>query len=275
MLRTALLFALLTGIMLAVGWLIGGTSGMTVFLALSVVINFLSYWYSDKIVLGMYRAKEIAKKQEPKLHQIVEKVAKEAEIPKPKIYLVDMPVLNAFATGRSPSHASLAVTSGLMKNLDWGEIEGVVSHEMSHIKSRDMLTASIAATIGGTIAYIAQIAWYGLMTGDRRNSGSAALLPLLILAPIAATLVQLAISRSREYAADYTGAVISKKPLELASALQKISQVAKDHPLKGNSATSMLFIVNPFKADSFAAMFSTHPPVEQRIARLKEIAKQI
>jgi len=275
MLRTALMFALLTGILLVVGWFVGGVSGMTLFLALSVVINFLSYWYSDKIVLGMYRAKEITKKQEPKLHQIVEKVADEAEIPKPRVYLVDTPVPNAFATGRSPSHASIAVTSGLMKNLNSDEIEGVLSHELSHIKNRDMLTASIAATIGGTIAYIAQIAWYGFIMGDRKNSGSAVLLPLLILAPVAATLVQLAISRSREYAADYTGAIISKKPLELASALQKISQAAKEHPLKGNSATAMLFIVNPFKADAFAALFSTHPPVEQRIARLKELAKKM
>ncbi|MBS3054865.1 MAG: zinc metalloprotease HtpX [Candidatus Aenigmarchaeota archaeon] len=274
MLRTALMLGLLTGILLVVGYFIAGFAGMTMFLILAFAINFASYWYSDKIVLGMYRAKEIPKNQEPKLHEIVEKISKEMKIPKPKVYLVDMPVLNAFATGRSPKHAAIAVTSGLLKHLEWDEIEGVLSHEFAHIKNRDTLTSTIAATVAGAIAFIAQIAWFSLFFGNRRQGGNALMLPLLLLAPIAATMVQLAISRNREYKADYTGALVSKKPLSLASALGKISKVAENHPIRGNAATSHLFIVNPFKGDAFVNFFSTHPPVEQRIKRLKQISKE-
>src|SRR3989338_2334291 len=274
MLRTALMLGLLTGILLVVGYFIAGFAGMTMFLILAFAINFASYWYSDKIVLGMYRAKEIPKNQEPKLHEIVEKISKEMKIPKPKVYLVDMPVLNAFATGRSPKHAAIAVTSGLLKHLEWDEIEGVLSHEFAHIKNRDTLTSTIAATVAGAIAFIAQIAWFSLFFGNRRQGGNALMLPLLLLAPIAATMVQLAISRNREYKAYYTGALVSKKPLSLASALGKISKVAENHPIRGNAATSHLFIVNPFKGDAFVNFFSTHPPVEQRIKRLKQISKE-
>ncbi|HLC39645.1 MAG TPA: zinc metalloprotease HtpX [archaeon] len=275
MLRTALLLGLLTGILLVVGYFLAGIAGMTIFLIIAFVINFATYWYSDKIVLRMYRAKEIPKSQEPKLHEIVERLSEESKIPKPKIYLVDMPILNAFATGRSPKHAAVAVTSGLLKHLEWDEIEGVLAHELAHVKNRDTLTSTMAATIAGAIAYIAQIAWFSLFFGGgRRQGGNALLLPMLILAPLAATLVQLAISRTREYKADYTGAIISKKPLSLASALEKISHVAQNHPIKGNAATSHLFIINPFKGDSFVSLFSTHPPVSERVKKLKEIAKK-
>ncbi len=274
--RTAALLGLLTGILLAIGYFWSGITGMTIFLGIALVMNFLSYWFSDKIVLAMYRAKPISKSEEPKLHDIVEKLSKEADIPKPKIYSVNMPVMNAFATGRSPKHAAIAVTSGLIKHLNWDEIEGVLAHELSHVKNRDTLTSTLAATVAGAIAYIAQIAWWNLfMGGDRRQGGNIILLPMLLLAPVAAMLVQLAISRTREYAADKTGALISRKPLSLASALQKISQTAKQHPLHGNSATSHLFIVNPFKADGFVHLFLTHPPVEARVQRLKEIAKEL
>ena len=273
-LRTAALLGLLTGILLAIGFLWAGIQGMTIFFIIALVMNFISYWFSDKIVLAMYRAKPISKSDEPKLHDIVEKIADEMNIPKPKMYLVNLPMLNAFATGRSPKHAAVAVTTGLIKNLNWDEIEGVLSHELGHVVNRDTLTSTIAATVAGAIAYIAQMAWWGAFGGERRQ-GNVILLPLIILAPLAATLIQLAITRTREYAADKTGALISKKPLALASALDKISKVASHYPLKGNSATSHLFIVNPFRGDALVNLFSTHPPVHERIRRLKEIAKEI
>ncbi len=274
--RTALLLGLLTGILLSIGWLWQGVFGMTIFLVIAFVINFASFWFSDKIVLAMYRAKPLQKSDEPKLHEIVEKLAEEMKIPKPRLYVVNMPVLNAFATGRSPKHAAVAVTTGLMKHLDRDEIEGVISHELSHVKNRDTLTSTIAATVAGAIAFIAQIAWWSLfLGGGRRQGGSLIFLPLIILAPIAAMLIQLAITRTREFAADRTGALISKKPLDLASALEKISKVANQHPLRGNSATSHLFIVNPFKGDLMVNLFSTHPKVEDRVKRLKELAKEL
>jgi len=272
MFRAVLLFALLTGIFLAVGFFVAGTEGMTVALGLALVMNMLSYWFSDKIVLSMYRAKEITKRENPKLHKIVEKVADEAGIPKPKIYMINTETPNAFATGRSPKHASVAVTKGIMRTLNESELEGVLGHEISHVKNRDILTSSVAATLGGAIAYIAQMAWYGLSVQDRRNN-SAVLYPLLILAPVAATLIQLAVSRSREYVADHDGAILTKNPLGLASALEKIENAVKQHPMKGNAASSHLFIVNPFKADSFVNLFSTHPPILERIRRLEELAE--
>ena len=273
--RTTILLAVLTAILVWAGDMIGGRQGAVVALVLAGAINFFSYWYSDKIVLAMYRAKPISKSDEPKLHHIVERIAEEMNIPKPKLYLVDLPILNAFATGRSPKHAAVAVTTGLMKHLNSDEIEGVLSHELSHVTNRDTLTSTIAATVAGAIAYIAQMAWWGMFGGNRREGGSAILLPLVVLAPLAATLIQLAISRTREYSADKTGALISKKPLALASALGKISKVASHYPLQGNSATSHLFIVNPFRGDALIKLFSTHPPVQERIRRLKEIAKEI
>lgn len=274
--RTALLLGFLTGILLTIGWLWQGTTGMTYFLAIAFIINFLSYWFSDKIVLAMYRAKPIQKSDEPELHEIVENLSKEMKMPKPKIYLVNMPILNAFATGRSPKKAAVAVTSGLLKHLNSDEIEGVLSHELSHVKNRDTLTSTIAATIAGVISYIAQIAWYSLfMGGNRRQGGGLIFLPLVMLAPIAAMLIQLAISRTREFAADRTGALISKRPLSLASALEKISKVSKQHPIAGNDATAHLWIVNPFKGDALMRLFSTHPPVEIRIQKLKELKKEL
>lgn len=273
--RTALLMGVLTGILLVIGYLLAGFSGMTIFLFLAFAMNFGVYWFSDKLVLAMYRAKELPKNSNKKIHEIVEQLAHEYKIPKPKLYIVELPILNAFATGRNSKHASVAVTRGLVEHLNHDELEGVLAHELGHIKNRDMLTATMAATIAGAISYIAYMAWWGLLGGNRRSGGTAILLPLLILAPLAATLVQLAISRTREYAADKTGALISKNPLALASALEKISHVAKQHPLQGNSATSHLFIVNPFKGGGFVNLFMTHPPVEERVKKLKEIAKEL
>jgi heat shock protein HtpX len=275
MLRTALLLGLLTGILLAIGFLWAGITGMTIFLILAFILNFFVYWYSDKIVLNMYRAKEIPEDEEPELHEIVKKLSKEAKIPKPKLYLVKMDIPNAFATGRSPKKGVVAVTSGLLNSLNKDEIEGVIAHEIAHIKSRDTLTSAIAATIAGAISYIAYMAWWGALAGGRRRGGNALLLPLVILAPLAATLVRLAISRGREYKADENGSIFSKKPLSLASALEKISASVKRNPLRGNAATSHLFIVNPFKSDSLSNLFSTHPSVESRVARLKELAKKL
>lgn len=273
--KVALLFAVLTGIFLAVGFFVAGVAGMTIALMLAVVMNFVSYWFSDRIVLGIYRAKEIKKSENPRLHKIVERVAEEAEIPTPKIYMVETSTPNAFATGRNQQHASVAVTSGIMSLLNDKEIEAVLGHEISHVKNRDILTTSAAATLGGAIAYIAQLAWFGMAAQDRQNSGSAILLPLLIFAPIASMLIQLGISRSREFAADHDGSIITKNPLGLASALQKIESSVKQKPMKGNSAYSSLFIINPFKPSTLTNLFSTHPPTAERVKRLEELAKEI
>lgn len=270
-LRTAALLGLLTAILLAIGFLVAGIDGMTVALVFAMLLNFFTYWFSDKIVLSMYRAKPTNDK---KLNSIVEKVAKEAGIPKPRVYIVPTESPNAFATGRSPSHSSIAVTQGLLERLDDDEIEGVLSHELSHVKNRDTLVSAIAATVAGAISYLAQIAWLGMFSRDREN-GNILLLPLLIFAPIAAMLVQLSISRGREFFADYTGAMISKKPLALASALEKISSYVDRNPMKGSSATSHLWIVNPFKGSSFASLFMTHPSTDERIRRLKELAREL
>jgi len=273
MIRTALLLGLLTGILLAIGFIFAGFGGMTIALTFAFIMNFVMYWFSDRIVLAVYRAREIPRSEDEKLHEIVEKLAKEANIPKPRVYLVNNATPNAFATGRNPKHAAVAVTSGLLEILNWDEIEGVLGHEIGHIKARDTLTSTIAATVAGAIGYIVQIAWYSMFFGGdrRRGGGSVLFLPLLFLAPIAATLIQLAISRSREYVADKNGALFSKKPLSLASALEKISASIARHPMQGNSATSYLFIVNPFKADMLTNLFSTHPPIQERVKRLKEM----
>jgi heat shock protein HtpX len=270
-LRTAALLGLLTAILLAIGFLVAGIDGMTIALIISLLINFFTYWFSDKIVLAMYRAKPT---NDRKLNSLVEKVAKEAGIPKPKVYIVPTESPNAFATGRSPDHSSIAVTQGLLDRLDDDEIEGVLSHELSHVKNRDTLVSTLAATIAGSISYVAQIGLLGLSSRDREG-GNILLLPLVILAPLAAMLVQLAISRGREFFADYTGAMISKKPLALASALEKISSYVDRNPMKGSSATSHLWIVNPFKGSSFASLFMTHPSTDERIRRLKELARKM
>lgn len=275
LIRTALLLGLLTGILLLFGFLWAGVFGMTIFLGLAFLMNFIAFWYSDKIILKIYRAKQISKQENPKLHEIVERLAHKAKIPKPKVYRVDMTVPNAFATGRSPKHGVVAVTDGLMKNLGWDEIEGVVAHEIAHIKHRDTLTSAVAATIGGAISYMAYIAWWSLFSSGGRGGNGLILLPLLILAPLAAMIVQMAISRVREFKADYTGGIISGKPLSLASALKKISHIAKNYPLQGNSAVSHLFIINPFKPSGISKLFSTHPPVEARVERLEKLAEEI
>lgn len=264
--RTVLLLGLLTGILLAAGLFLAGTGGMTIALFFALILNFLTYWFSDKIVLSIYRAKPSSDKR---LNTIVEALAKKAGLPKPKVYIIDSNIANAFATGRDPKHAAVAATTGLLESLSKEEIEGVVAHELAHVKNRDTLVSTIAATIGGAVSYLAQMAWWSI-AGDRERN-NALLLPLIFLAPIAAMFVQMAISRGREFEADYTGAFTTANPLGLASALEKISQIARAHPLRGNAASAHLWIVNPFRADAFSNLFSTHPSVEERVRRLKDM----
>jgi heat shock protein HtpX len=268
--RTAGLLGLLTGIFLGIGYLLGGFVGMSFALILAFLMNFFAYWYSDKIVLAMYGARPL---KDERIESIVENLAKNANIPKPKLFIAELPVPNAFATGRSPKHAAVCVTRGLIKTLNEDEVEAVLAHEIAHIKNRDTLLSTLAATIAGAISYLAQLAWFGLF-GEEERGAAIVLLPLIILAPIAAMLVQLAISRGREFLADEVGAIICGKPLSLANALRKISGMAEAYPIEGNAATSHLWIVNPFSGNTFAKLFSTHPPVSERIRRLEDIAKK-
>ena len=269
MMRIVALLGFLTAILLAVGFVIGGFFGMTVALVLAVLINFLSYWYSDRIVIGIYKAKPTDDK---KLNDMVDRLAVEAKVPKPRVYTVPNDVPNAFATGRNQKKAVIAVTEGLM-NLDDDEIEGVLAHEIAHIRNNDMLISALAATIAGAISYIAQIGYWSMFLGSgRRGEGSLiGLLLIIIFAPLAAVLVKLAISRAEEYKADFTGATLTKKPGSLASALKKINEIARENPIKGSAATSHMWIVNPFKPDWFTGLFSTHPPIARRIKRLEDM----
>jgi len=280
-LKTYILLTLLTILFIWLGDLLGGRSGMLIALIFAGVMNFASYWWSDKIVLAMYRAKEVSPREAPRLHAIVEELAHAAGIPKPRVYIIPTDHPNAFATGRGPGHAAVAVTTGILKLLDERELRGVLSHELSHIKNRDILIMSVTATIAGAITYLAYMArWAAFLGGfgDDDDRGGNILVALLIsiLAPIAAMIIQLAISRSREYLADATGAKISRDPLALASALKKLAYGASRIPLQSaNPATAHLFIVNPFKGGGLAALFSTHPPIEDRIRRLEEMARRM
>jgi len=266
LIRTAALLGLLTGILLAAGFMFAGIGGMTFALIFAFIFNFLMYWYSDKIVLKIYGAK---KSDNPELNSIVARLSKKAGLPKPGVYIVDNPVPNAFATGRSPKNAAVAATSGLLNSLSQSEIEGVIAHELAHIKSKDTLISTISATIAGAVSYLAQIAWWTMFSD--RDRGTAFLFPLIFLAPLAAGLVQMAISRGREFQADKVGAIISGNPDGLASALEKISSIVSSHPIRGNAATAHLWIVNPFKPDTFTNLFSTHPPVRERVKRLRQM----
>ncbi len=264
--RTTLLLGLLAGLFVGVGYLVGGMGGATVALIFAAIMNFFAYWYSDKLVLRMYGARPSDNR---KLNSIVARLAEEADMPKPKVYIINTSVPNAFATGRDPKHAAVAATRGLLDALNEDEVDGVIAHELAHIKNRDILVSTMAATIAGAISWLGYMAWWS-MTG-RRRGGSAVLLPLIILAPLAATIVRMAISRGREFHADYTGAIISKNPSGLAHALEKIDHIARNHPMEGNAATAHMWIVNPFKGDALVNLFSTHPSIESRIARLKEV----
>ncbi|MBK6914889.1 MAG: zinc metalloprotease HtpX [Ignavibacteriales bacterium] len=277
-LKTVFLMTLIMVLFLFPGYLLGGRTGMTIALIFSLVMNFGSYWFSDKIVLKMYRAQQVTKENAPKFYNLVEELSQKASLPMPKVYIINDQTPNAFATGRNPQNAAVAATTGILQGLNNEELGGVIAHELSHIKNRDILTGTIAATLVGTITYLAQMAgWAAMFSGGRSNDdergGGISSLVLMILAPIAATLIQLAISRSREFAADEGAANITGNPLSLASALGKISRVnqikAVDHV---NPSTAHMFIVNPLKGGGLAKLFSTHPPVEERIKRLQEIS---
>lgn len=278
-LKTLVLLGGLTGLLIGLGYYLGGQNGALVALILSAVMNLGSYWFSDKIVLAIYKAKEIHRETNPKLHLMLEDLAQKANIPKPRLYLVSLPIPNAFATGRNENHAVVAVTKGILDLLDEDELRGVLAHELSHIKNRDILLSSIAATLAGAISYIAQMAYFAGMfasnSRDERGGGNAfGTIVLVILTPIIATLLHLAISRSREYLADETGAKISRNPLSLASALKKLHQSTRAHPMIGepkHEATAHMFIVNPFKPSLLMSLFSTHPPMEERVKRLEKM----
>ncbi|WP_457601310.1 zinc metalloprotease HtpX [Hydrogenivirga sp.] len=281
MLRTAVLLGLLTGILLFIGHLIGGQTGVVIAFIIAAVMNFMSYWFSDKIVLSMYGAKEISYEEAPWLHRIVEELARRANIPKPKIYLVPMEQPNAFATGRGPGHAAVAVTRGILEILDEEELKGVLAHELAHIKNRDVLVASIAATIAGAISMIVNWLQWALIFGwgrDEEDNNPLSLVGsilLIIITPIIAAIIQMAISRSREYLADETGAYICGCPLALARALEKIHNYVTQVPARVNEGTAHLFIENPLKGEGLMELFSTHPSTEKRIARLVEIARKM
>jgi len=266
-LKTVFLLGILTAFLLAIGFFFGGIIGLTIGLIIAFGINFISYWFSDRIVLWMYKARPL---RDSTINSIVEKLAKKAGIPKPKTYLVEMDIPNAFATGRSPKNSAVAITTGLMNELSTNEIEGVLSHEISHITHRDTLVGTVAATIAGALTWLAYIFWFG--SGDE-NKNIVSYLILFIMAPIAAMLIRLAITRNREYFADRGGAELAN-PLDLASALEKIGAYAKAKPARhGNPSTSHLFIVNPFSGKAVMNLFSTHPPIEDRVRILKDIAK--
>jgi heat shock protein HtpX len=278
--KTALLLAVLTIMLVLLGGAIGGRQGMLVAFVLALGMNFFSYWFSDKIVLAMYGARPITEAEAPRLSAIVRRLALRAQIPMPPVYLIPTDTPNAFATGRNPQHAAVAVTEGIMRILNDDELEGVLAHELSHVKNRDILISTIAATLAGAITMLAHMAQYAAMFGGGRRDGDdeggggnpVALIFMAILAPIAAMLVQLAVSRSREYQADASGAAMAGKPWGLASALEKLQMAQQVAPMDANPATAHLFIVNPLSGRSLMNLFSTHPPMEERIARLRAMA---
>ncbi|ADT83550.1 zinc metalloprotease HtpX [Thermococcus barophilus] len=282
-LRTGVLMAFLTGLLMALGYVLGSETGMIFAFIFALAMNFFSYWYSDKIVLTWYRARIVDEMEAPELHRIVEDLAREAGIPKPRVAIVPTDVPNAFATGRDPKHAVVAVTQGLLRILDRDELEGVLAHEISHIRNRDILIQTLAAVMAGAIIMIARWAgwmlWLGGFGGRDREGESGSILGaivLIILAPIAAMMIQMAISRAREYLADESGAKISGKPWALARALEKIEYYVSRRPLRdGNPATAHMFIINPFRGVSLAELFSTHPPTQKRIERLRKIAEEM
>ena len=273
--KSVMLLTAMTAFLLIVGQLLGGRAGMTFALIMAVGMNFFSYWYSDKIVLRMYRAKEVGPSQASELYGIVQTLASSAGLPMPKVYIIPQQAPNAFATGRNPEHAVVAVTEGLLNLMNREEIAGVLAHEMAHIKNRDILIGTIAATMAGAIMFLASMAKWGAIFGgfggsndDDSPLGFAGMLLMAILAPIGAALIQMTISRTREYQADATGAQIAGNPRGLASALAKLGAYSGRIPMEAEPATAHMFIVNPLSGKSLASLFSTHPPLEDRIARL-------
>ncbi|HEX2972400.1 MAG TPA: zinc metalloprotease HtpX [Tepidisphaeraceae bacterium] len=284
-LKTTILLASLTGLLLAIGYGFGGTRGMSFMLVISILMNFFSYWYSDKIVLNMYGAREVTPQQAPDIIRMVSGLAQKTKLPMPKVYIIDTDVPNAFATGRDPEHAAVAVTTGIMRALNYDELEGVVAHELAHVRNRDTLISTVVATIAGVITMIAQIAQFAAIFGGRSSDddegglgGILQFVFLAVLAPLAATIIQMGISRVREFQADETGGTVCGNPLALASALQKIENYAQHRVLaEATPATSHMFIINPFSGVGgwLTGLFSTHPATAQRVAKLQELAKRM
>ena len=276
-LKTFSLLAVLTILILLIGQWAGGTQGLTIAFLFAVVMNFGSYWYSDKLVLRIYRARAVSEAEAPALHTAVRRLCQRAQLPMPKLYVIPSGATNAFATGRNPEHAAVAVTEGILNLLNADELEGVLAHELAHVRNRDILISSIAATMAGAIMMLGTwVRWAAIFggfggRGGGRGGGGLAFLVMAILAPLAALMIQLAISRSREYLADATGAWIARSPHGLAGALEKLHHASQRVPMEANAATAHLFIVNPLSGRSLGALFSTHPPVEKRIARLREL----
>jgi heat shock protein HtpX len=275
MIKTGILMAALTGVFLVAGQALGGQSGMTFALVMALAMNFFAYWFSDKMALAMSRAREVSENEAPDLHHMVNYLADRAQLPKPRVYIINDHTPNAFATGRNPQHAAVAVTSGLMQLLSRDELEGVLAHELAHIKNRDILISSIAAVMAGAISYLATMAQWAMLFGgfrgdDEEGGGGNMLagLAMMIIAPLAATIIQLAISRSREFQADATGAGICGRPHSLANALAKLEQGNRREPMDVNPATAQMYIVNPLSGGRIAGLFATHPPIRERIERL-------
>lgn len=278
--RTALLMSVLTGLMLLIGFVAGYLLGIPItytlgiFLAMAVLMNLAIYWYADKWVLKLYHAKIVSETEQPKLHEMVSRLASNAHLPKPNVAIIPIETPNAFATGRSPSHSVVAVTQGAMNLLDDEELEGVLGHEITHVKNRDMLINTMAAIIGAVITYVTYFSIFAGGRRDREGGGGILAILAIILIPFCAILIRLAISRGREYGADEGGANISRKPLGLANALRKLQSAAQNKPMRqGNPSTAHMFIVNPFAGVRLSSLFSTHPPTDERIKRLEGLAK--
>src|ERR1700730_12149745 len=279
-LKTTLLLIAMTGLLMFIGDLLGCARGVAIFFVIAAVMNFFSYWFSDKIVLRAYNAREIDAQSEPELYSIVNELAHAAGIPMPRLYLIDSDTPNAFATGRNPKHAAVAVTRGIMRICTREELKGVIGHELSHVINRDILISSVAATLAGVVMMIGTMARWGALFGgfggrddNNRGGGIIELLAMAIFAPLAATMIQLAIARTREYQADASGAHLTHNPLLLANALRKLETANERIPMQDASpATAHLFIVNPLSAEGMTRLFSTHPPIEERIRRLEQMA---
>jgi len=275
-LRTTFLLGVMTGLLMLIGGLLGGRGGMAIFFVIAAIMNFVSYWFSDRIVLRAYRAQPLDASSAPELYSIVNELAQSARIPMPRLYQIDSDTPNAFATGRNPRHAAVAVTRGITRICDREELKGVLGHELSHVINRDILTSSIAATLAGAIMMIARMVQWGAIFGlgrrdENDRGGALSIIVIAVLAPIAALLIQLAISRTREYQADASGARLTHNPSYLANALRKLEASNERLPLDASPATAHLFIVNPLSAQGIARLFSTHPPIEERIRRLEQM----
>ncbi|MCL4476088.1 MAG: zinc metalloprotease HtpX [Nitrospirae bacterium] len=278
--KTMILMVTLTLMLVFIGGLLGGKTGMTFALVMAFGMNFITYWFSDKIVLKMYGAKQVTEAEAQELYSMVRRLSQRAELPMPKVYIMEQDQPNAFATGRNPQHGAVAVTTGIMRILSREELGGVIAHELAHIRHRDILVSTVAATIAGAISYLAQMAQWAMIFGgrnsdDERGGNPVAALVMMIVGPIAAMMIQMAISRSREYGADAGGAKIAGNPLHLANALKKLHMASQRIPMNASPATSHMFIVNPLSGGGLLKLFSTHPPIEERVARLESMRSSV